>query len=68
MELFESKIRKVGSSIGLLVPKGVVMEDNLKAGEAVQVALIKRDKALIESAFGSAKGRSFKRVDLDRVF
>lgn len=67
MELFESKIRKVGSSLGFLVPKRIVEEDNLRTGEEVQVALIKRNKALIESAFGSAKGHAFKREDLDRV-
>lgn len=68
MELvFESKIRRVGSSFGLLIPKEVVKTRHLEAGKPVMVALLERDPRAVSAAFGWARGAtSFTRDHAER--
>lgn len=54
--VFESKIRRVGSSMGLLIPKSLAREQALKEGKNVRVAILRKDVKAINEAFGSAKG------------
>ena len=65
--VFEAKLRKVGSSLGVLVPKEEVKEKNLREGETVEVAVLKRNAALIDKMFGSVKIKKFKRDHSYRV-
>ena len=67
MEFIEAKIRRVGTSFGVLIPKKILKKSGLKCGEKVQIALVKKNLALIESAFGSAKAKAFRREHYDRV-
>ncbi len=67
MSVFESKVRQVGSSFGLLIPKEIVVEDKLKKDESIKVAIIKKDHSLIKKAFGSVKTRPFEREHKDKV-
>ncbi|HLD58660.1 MAG TPA: hypothetical protein VI977_03405 [archaeon] len=67
MRVFETKVRRVGTSFGVLIPKEVIQEDKLKKNETVQVAILKKDLSLLERAFGSVKGGPFKRDHNDRV-
>ena len=68
-DLFKVKLRKIGTSAGLLVPKGVMEEEKLKVGEEVEVVLFKKKKLEdIEKMFGAAKGaKPFVRDRTDRV-
>ena len=69
MSVFEAKIRQVGTSLGVLLPKEVVEQNKLENGEVVQIAVIKKNLALLKKAFGSTKGAGpFKRDHDDRVF
>ncbi len=69
MVIFESKIRKVGSSLGLLIPKEIVDCENIKEAQIVKVAILKKDKSLIDKAFGIAPGLGpFVRENDDREF
>jgi len=67
-EVFKAKVRSVGTSLGILIPKSIAMKDEIKIDEEVEVALLKRIRLeLIERAFGLAKGsRPFKREHRDR--
>jgi antitoxin component of MazEF toxin-antitoxin module len=67
-EVFKAKVRSVGTSLGILIPKSIAMKDGIRIGEEAEVALLKRRRLeLIERAFGLAKGsRSFKREHRDR--
>ncbi len=67
MSVFESKVRQVGSSFGVLIPKEVVIEDKIRKDEKVKVVIIKKDLSLLEKAFGSVKTRPFKREHKDRA-
>ena len=68
MQIFEAKIRQVGSSKGVLIPNEVIEEDNIMDGQMVKVALLKKNTRLLEKAFGSVKGGSFTRDRKDREF
>ena len=70
-EVFSGKLRAIGSSVGLLVPKKQMDSLNLKEGEEVDVALLKhRTIAEIEMGFGMAKKfkHSFERDKKTREF
>ncbi|MEM5793684.1 MAG: AbrB/MazE/SpoVT family DNA-binding domain-containing protein [Candidatus Aenigmatarchaeota archaeon] len=56
-EVFKTKIRVVGTSLGVLIPKKIAVEQNVKEGEEVEIALLKPDKKAVEKAFGIAKGK-----------
>jgi len=69
-EIFKAKVRKVGTSLGVLLPKEVTEKENVKSGQIVEIAILKQ-KNLEElwKAFGSAKGaKPFRRDHRDREF
>ena len=67
MVVFESKIRKVGTSLGILIPKEISQAEHWKEGQKVKFAPIKEDSAWVKELFGSAKGaKPFKREHRDR--
>ncbi len=69
MNVFESKVRRVGSSFGLLIPKEIVEGEKIRESQTVKVVIIKKDLALIDKAFGSApKLKPFIRENDDREF
>ena len=62
-ELFKAKVRRVGTSLGVLIPGRVAKKAQLRTGEEVEIQLLRQKKLrLIEEAFGIAKGATpFKR-------
>ncbi|HLD33703.1 MAG TPA: AbrB/MazE/SpoVT family DNA-binding domain-containing protein [Candidatus Nanoarchaeia archaeon] len=69
-EMFKSKIRKIGSSYGLIVPKKYLVELHIEEGEEVEVGLLKERRLTeIEKACGITKGaKPFIRNRQDREF
>lgn len=66
MKTIESKIKKWGHSLGMIIPKKTVDEMNLKENERIKIEIIKKEKI---NAFGICKNtKSFKREEgiLDR--
>ncbi len=69
-EMFKAKIRKVGTSFGVLIPMDIITKENIKEGEEVELSIIRRKKldALLEKLWGSAKGAGpFERDREDRL-
>ena len=68
-ELFKAKVRRVGTSLGVLIPKGFAEKEKIKEGEMVDVGLLKENRIkVLEKAFGSAAGaKSFVRDRKDRL-
>ncbi len=68
-ELFKTKVRKVGSSLGVLIPSEIIEKENIKEGEEVEIGLLKEGRLkLIKKAFGIAKNsKSFERDKNDRL-
>jgi len=64
-ETFRTKVRTVGTSLGILLPKEILKKENVKVGEDVEVSIIKpmskkmRAK-LVSELFGIAKGSKLK--------
>ena len=68
-ELFKAKVRKVGTSLGVLIPKEIAKREKIKEGEEVEIGLLKA-KTVNEvlRLFGTAKGtKPFVRDREDRL-
>ena len=70
-EVFEAKLRKIGNSLGIIVPAHIIEGLNFHKGDVVNVVIppsetIKRNK-LLKSLAGIDKNKtSFKREKEDR--
>lgn len=67
--LFKAKVRSVGTSLGVIIPK----DAKVRKGEIISFSIIRRDpkafEKLLKAALGSAKGTSkFVREHDDREF
>lgn len=68
-ETFKAKVRQVGTSLGVLIPKEVIENEGIGEGEEIEVGVLKR-KGLEEvlKLIGTAKGsKAFERDRQDRV-
>ena len=54
--IFKVKVRRIGTSLGVLIPARMITNKSIKVGEEVEIALLKKKKDLIAKAFGMAKG------------
>ena len=68
-DLFKAKVRKVGTSLGVLIPKQVIEEGEIKEGQEVELSLLKRRKLEeVWKLIGTAKGtKPFERDRIDRL-
>ena len=68
-ELFKAKVRKVGTSLGVLIPKEIAKREKIKEGEEVEIGLLKAKKVNeVLRLFGTAKGtKPFVRDREDRL-
>lgn len=68
-ELFKAKVRRVGTSVGVLIPKEIVEHEGIKVGQEIEISLLKRRKLEeIEKMFGIAKGaKPFERDRTERL-
>lgn len=68
MQLFKAKIRMVGTSFGVLIPKEIANRQHISKGEEVEIGLLKkRNIREVLKLIGSAKGaEDFKRDRTDR--
>jgi len=68
-ELFTAKIRKVGTSVGILIPRGIIEKEKMKIGEEMKFSVFKQKRLEeIEKMFGIAKGaKPFRRDNGDRI-
>lgn len=66
---FKAKVRKVGTSLGLLIPKKVAEQEKIREGEEVEVGILKeRNLEDVLKLFGTARGaKPFVREKEDRA-
>jgi putative transposon-encoded protein len=69
VQTFKTKIRRIGSSLGVLIPKKMIKQNKIKLGEEIEMSILKRQRLeVIEGLIGIAKGGPrFKRENSDRV-
>lgn len=72
---FRTKVRAVGTSLGILLPKEILKKENVKVGEEIEVSIVKplskrARTRLVNELFGIAKGApiEFQRDHKDREF
>lgn len=70
-EVFETKLRKIGNSLGILVPAHIIKGLNFHKGDTINVAIpasknIKRNKLLVSLAGIDKDKTLFKREKKDR--
>ena len=66
-DVFVSKVRPVGTSLGIIIPKEIVREERLKPGKEVRLSIVHRNFKLLDGLMGTMKGaKSFERDRRDR--
>ncbi|MBI2184848.1 MAG: AbrB/MazE/SpoVT family DNA-binding domain-containing protein [Thaumarchaeota archaeon] len=67
--LFKAKVRRVGTSLGVLIPKEMAEEEKIKEGEEVKIGLFKEKRLEdVLELMGTAKGtKPFNRNRADKV-
>ncbi len=67
--MFKAKVRKVGTSLGVLIPKEFAEKEKIKEGEIIDVSLLKaRRLEDVMKLWGIAKGsKPFVRGREDRL-
>lgn len=70
-EVFEAKLRKVGNSLGVIIPKEVIEAAGLKEGDTIQISIISSHledrNRILRSIAGTCKGAEpFEREKEDR--
>ena len=68
-ELFKAKVRRVGTSLGVLIPKQIAKQERIKEGQEIELSLLKRRKLEeVWKLIGTAKGtKPFERDRIDRL-
>ena len=68
-EMFKAKVRKVGTSFGVLIPMEVITKEKIKEGEEIEVIILRERKLeAITRLFGSIKNaKPFERDREDRL-
>jgi len=54
--LLETKTKKWGNSLGVIIPSEVVVREKLKENEKVELLLV-RDSRVLKETFGALKGK-----------
>jgi len=68
-EIFETKVRSVGTSLGVLIPIEIARKEKLKEGQKIEISILKKNLKLLKESFGIAKGTTnFERDHTDREF
>ncbi len=68
-EVIDVKVRRIGTSLGVILPNRVVREEELEEGRTIEIVILKKNHALIEKMFGIAKNAKipFKRDREERI-
>jgi antitoxin component of MazEF toxin-antitoxin module len=65
--MFKAKVRNVGTSLGVLIPKEVAEEEKVKTGEEIEVTIMRRNVRNVMKLFGTAKtANEFERDHAER--
>jgi len=52
---FRAKVRNVGTSLGVLIPKEIAEEEKVRKGEEIEVSIMRRNVSDVMRLFGTAK-------------
>jgi len=71
VEVFEARLRKIGNSLGILIPSNIIEGLGFRKGDIIHVAIppaqtMKRNEILFELTGVDKRKTSFKREKEDR--
>ena len=67
MQVFVSKVRPLGSSLGVIIPSEVVKEANISEGSEIRLSILQSDFSALDKLMGSMRGaKPFVRDRRDR--
>ena len=61
--IVKGKLKKWGNSLGFIIPKDIVNNEDFKEGEELEFIVIKKSKKRFDELFGSLKGKFKKSTD-----
>ena len=63
METIDVKVKKWGNSFGVVIPKEIIINNNLKEGSDVELLVRAKNKTKVKDVFGILKGKIKKPTD-----
>ena len=68
MELGQIKIKKWGSSLGIVIPKEIIKRENLKQNQSIRILAVEtKSKTKVKDIFGKLKFKKSTKKILDEV-
>ena len=68
MELGQIKIKKWGSSLGIVIPKEIIKRENLKQNQSIRILAVEtKSKTKVKDIFGKLKFKKSTQKILDEV-
>ncbi len=68
MELGQIKIKKWGSSLGIIIPKEIIKRENLKQNQSIRILAVEtKSKTKVKDIFGKLKFKKSTKKILDEV-
>jgi len=69
MEAFETIIRPIGNSFGVILPKQLMQARRLRKGQKILISILPKHKVSLKDLLGTLKGtKPFVREHEDRSF
>jgi len=70
-DIFRTKVRNVGTSLGVLLPKEIVKKENVRVGDEVEVSIFRslpkeERRKLIKKSFGMFRSSRSKLLKFER--
>jgi len=70
MKVMETRVKKWGNSMGILIPKDIIEKEHIKEGAEVEIVLTLKNKTTVNDIFGAIKlkrptDKILKEVDED---
>jgi len=62
MILVETEAKRWGNSLGVVIPKDVVENENIKESEKIKFLIIRDGRKVLKETFGLAKGKLKKPI------
>lgn len=57
MEVIETKVKKWGNSLGIIIPSNTIEARNIKENDNVKVLILKDSRKVLRETFGIGKGK-----------
>ncbi len=60
MEIIETKVKRWGNSLGIIIPSKAVEIRNIKENDSIKILIVKDSKKVLKKTFGLLKGKLTK--------